>query len=114
MSIPGFSGEASSYMSNNLYYSTKSVSVTTGTAYPAVRNSGGIDGCPEGTFACACGSTSMCCDAHTEYCWTSPGGSCSCQAKSNSVGGSSIGVFGGGRSVFGGGLTGGGLLFGRP
>ncbi len=53
---------------------------------PSLEKEGG-DGCPDGMIACSCTDSSMCCDAYTEYCYTSPGGSCGCVKKSSGVAG---------------------------
>jgi hypothetical protein len=66
---------------------------------PALPRAGGGD-CPDGTISCSCGTTSMCCDAYSEYCWTDGNGDCWCIAKPDPTGLTS--VFGvGARHVFG-------------
>jgi hypothetical protein len=98
MTLPGFTADSSVYAVNrprNLQNSKLWLS-SNRNVIASLINEGG-DGCPDGTFACSCGDSSQCCDAYSEYCWTSPGGSCSCQAKPTSgyLGAAGRGIFGG-------------------
>jgi hypothetical protein len=87
MALPGFTADSTLYAVNgprNLQ-NLKLRPSSDRNVRASLRNEGG-DGCPDGMFACTCGQNSQCCDAYTEYCWTSPGGDCSCQSKSPSLG----------------------------